>query len=335
MNNLLRMTTELSETSETNKFIRPSGVLPTNKEQSAAEKFATKATNSPELSELMDSAGLNWEIETKPLYTPEGIKVPNRAIIRKDTGDFLGVVGSKYTPVQNKEAFGFFNDFLNSGSIKLASAGSINKGKRVFVQAEILNTETSISGNDSVKSFLTIGKAHDGSMALNIGFTPIRMFCANQLNVVTKAAESKMLKFRHTPKIHENIEQVAAILNLAKKDFEATVEQYRYLSTQTVNSAAELEEYIKIVFAGDNYKALELEGKSPSRQIITNVFNLFENGRGANKTQNTYWKAYNAINEYLNHERGSSDQKRFDSISFGDSKTVDLRALQVAMRLTA
>ena len=161
------------------------------------------------------------------------------------------------------------------------------------------------------------------------------MFCANQLNVVTKKAESKMLKFRHTPKIHENLEQVAAILNLAKQDFEATLLQYQYLATQTVNSSEELAHYIKIVFAGDNYKELEAVGKTPASKIVTNIFELFEGGRGANKTKNTYWKAYNAINEYLNHERGQDDAKRFDSISFGDSKNVDLRALSVAMKLTA
>lgn len=315
-------------------FSRPVSVVE-NKETSAADKFATQADNSSDIQGLMDKSKLNWTVKTTPLFTGEGVQVSNKAIVREDTGAVLGVVGSRYTPVQNKAAFGFFNDFLNTGSVELTNAGSIEGGKKIFIQAKILNTEASVTGNDTVTNYLTIGKAHNGSMALSVGFTPIRMFCANQLNVVNNAAESRMLKFRHTPKIHENIEQVAAILNLAKQDFEATLEQYRYLSTQAVNSAAQLEEYVKIVFSGDNYKALELEGKSPSRQIITNVFELFEGGRGASKTQNTYWKAYNAINEYLNHERGNSDQKRFDSISFGDSKSLDLRALSVAMKLAA
>jgi len=306
-----------------------------NTSLTAAKKFATDASNSTDIQEAIEKAGLNWEVETKELYTTDGLLVPSRAIVRTDTDKLLGVVGSKYTPVQNKEAFGFFNDFLNSGSVKLENAGSIGGGKRVFVQAKILNTEVSVVGDDTVQNYLTIGKAHDGSMALNIGFTPIRMFCANQLNTVSNSASSKMLKFRHTPKIHENIEQVAAILNLATQDFEATLEQYRYLAQHSITSAAQLEEYVKLVFVGSNYKKLEEEGKTPASKIITNVFELFESGRGADKTANTYWKAYNAINEYLNHERGSDDKKRFDSISFGDSKLVDLRALSIAMKLTA
>jgi len=318
---------------KTETFVRPMSFIPNTRteEVSAAEKFATKAHSNSSLVEAMDNAGLNWKIETKKLYTNDGIEVPNKAIVRQDTQAILGVVGRNYTPVQNEQAFGFFSDFIDSGKVTIKNAGMIGGGKRVFIQAEVNNSEASIIGDDVVNNILTIGKAHDGSMSLNVGFTPIRMFCANQLSMVTQKANGTFLKFRHTPKIHENLEQIAAILNQADVDFQKTIANFKILASKKITSQAELEHYIKTIFVGSNYIELIKAGKSPANQIITNVVNLFESGRGSSKTANTYWKAYNAVNEYLNHERGSDDQKRFDSISFGDSKKIDNIALRVAL----
>lgn len=328
MSNVLTLNTNNTSTTTTQKE---------EKFVSAAERFATNAKGCTSTQELLNEANMNWQVVEKELYTPEGLKVPNKAIVREDTQKLLGVVGKDYTPVQNDAAFGFFNDFLDTGSIELMNAGVLGGGKQVFIQAKIKGSETSIIGNDTVENYITIAKAHDGSMGLNIGFTPIRMFCMNQMNAITTHAESKMLRFRHTPKIHENMEQVAAVLKLANEDFAATVEAYRSLTKVNINSAAQLEEYVKLVFIGDNYKEIEAAdpSKKPASQIVAKVLELFTNGRGTSKTENTYWKAYNAVNEYLNYERGNDDQSRFKSLTFGAGKSLDLRALKVAMKLAS
>lgn len=307
----------------------------TPKNLSAAEKFATSANNNESIRGLLECSGLDWSVALKELKTPEGIIVPNKAVIRQDNNEVLGVVGKNYTPVQNATAFGFFDDFLSSGRVKLANAGMIAGGKKVFVQAEILNSESQVIGEDTVTNYLTIAKAHDGTMSLNVGMTPIRMFCANQIATVVRKAEGKMLKFKHSPKIHENLDQVAAVLAQTNQDFAKTLEAYRHLATKEIRDGAELEHYLKTVLIGQNYVEVELDGKKPCSRIIENVFSLFESGRGAKQTANTYWKAYNALNEYLNHEKGDDVQKRFDALNFGVSRQIDNRALGVALKFAS
>ena len=69
----------------------------------------------PTISEAIELSGLNWDVGLKDLQTDDGIHVPNRATFRKDTGAILGVVGPRYVPLQNREAFDWFQPFLETG----------------------------------------------------------------------------------------------------------------------------------------------------------------------------------------------------------------------------
>ena len=306
------------------------GVLP-----DAAQKVGKDIKDATCVKEACEIAGLNWSVETQELVTPNGIIVPNKAVVRTDNQQVLGVVGSTYKPLQNSEAFDFFNDFVTSGNASFESAGSIGGGRRVFIQAKVNTEALSITGDDVVENYIMLGTSHDGSLAVSTGFFPRRVMCANILATQNFRAQGKMIKFRHTAKIHENLEQVAAIMNLANGEFEATAEQYKYLATQAIN-VKQLEELIKVVMIGDNFAEIEKEkGEEVGKRVVGQIVELFENGRGAEYTKDTYWKAYNAVNEYLCHERGADDGKRLDSIAFGQGATLNRRALNVALKLTA
>jgi phage/plasmid-like protein (TIGR03299 family) len=285
----------------------------------------------------MAFAGLDWEVETQPLTTPSGLLVPNQAVIRKDNGSCVGVVGNSYKPVQNKEVFSFFNDFITSGQAKFETAGSISGGKKVFVQAKIQADPIDITGRgDEVENYIMLGTSHDGSLSVQGGFFPIRLKCANQMATLTNRAVGKMIRFKHTSRVQENLEQVAAIMDLANREFVATADQFKFLASQSSLTEEKLKEYIKVVFAGDNYAKKEAEKeKEVSARVVNQVLELYEGGRGAMDTADSYWKAYNAVNEYICHERGSDDQKRLESVSFGAGAKLNQRALEVAIRLAA
>ena len=55
-------------------------------------------------------AGLDFEVEKQQLLLPDGRDAKGAfATIRMDTNKQLGLVGSRYTVLQNKDAFGFFD----------------------------------------------------------------------------------------------------------------------------------------------------------------------------------------------------------------------------------
>ena len=302
-----------------------------------AAKVGNSISDCNTVEEAIAFAGLDWEVETQPLITPTGLMVPNQAVIRTDNGSCVGVVGASYKPVQNREVFSFFNDFIASGEAKFETAGSIGGGKKVFVQAKIQADPIDITGRgDSVSNYIMLGTSHDGSLSVQGGFFPIRLMCANQMSTLTNRAVGQMIRFKHTTKVQENLEQVAAIMDLANREFVATAEQFKFLASRSSLTEEKLKEYIKVVFVGDNWAKKEIEkDKEVSARVVNQVLELYESGRGAAETADGYWKAYNAVNEYICHERGSDDQKRLESVSFGVGAKLNQRALEVALRLAA
>src|SRR3990170_7205469 len=64
-------------------------------------------------------AGLDWEVATKAVYAPaqnieSGYVVINgyKAVIRLKDNSPLGIVGDRYKPLQNREAFSFFDSVV-------------------------------------------------------------------------------------------------------------------------------------------------------------------------------------------------------------------------------
>lgn len=278
----------------------------------------------PSVREAIVAAGLDWTVGLKPLFTQEGEKAPALATFRQDTNKLLGVVGPNYKPLQNEEAFNFFDPFLQNGLASLETAGSLREGKRIWVLAKIKADPMTIVPGDEVEKFVLLSNSHDGTTAIRVGFTPIRVVCANTLAMAHSDAASKLIRVRHTGDVVTNVEKLGEIMNLANAEFEANAEQYKFLATRQI-SASDLQKYVKIVFD------LPEDNKRESR-VLGRVISMFEKGRGNDLpgVAGTYWAAYNAAIEYLQYEKGKNPDIRLDSNWFGQSASINKKALEVA-----
>lgn len=288
----------------------------------------------PNLDEAIVAAGLDWKVTTEPVFSQSGENLPALATRRDLDNRILGVVGQKYTPLQNKDAFEFFRPFIDSGDAAIETAGSLRMGQRVFVLAKLKLDPMEIVKGDAVEKYVLLSNSHDGTLAVRVGFTPIRVVCANTLAFAHKDRASELIRMRHTRNIVSNLEDVREIMNLANQEFEATAEQFRLLSSKDINRA-DLEKYVKLVF-NSSKKLQQAEGDLDTlnnKRIINAVTPLFESGRGNDMpgVRGTYWAAYNAINEYLQYERGSDASTRLDQMWFGQSATLNKRALDMAL----
>ncbi len=85
-----------------------------------------------------EKAGLAWDVELVPLVTHDTqVKVDHRAVRRSTDGKVLGVVGARYAPLQNKDAFKWFQPFLDAKEAALHTAGSLRGGSRIWVLAKL------------------------------------------------------------------------------------------------------------------------------------------------------------------------------------------------------
>ena len=130
-------------------------------------------------------AGLDWEVETEPLYRKGaadqvvGEEVKAQAAVRTSDDRVLGVVGPRWTPLQNRDAFKVFEPLVDSGDLVLHTAGSLRNGERVWVLCQLGADNTEIVKDDEIAKFVLLSNGHDGKLAVHLGFTPIRVVCAN------------------------------------------------------------------------------------------------------------------------------------------------------------
>lgn len=284
-------------------------------------------------------AKMDWEAVKVPLFFKgaDGADVDAKAfgVIRKDNGALLTdgrAVGKGYTILQNREAFAWFQPFLEQKLVKLDTAGALMGGARIWVMAVIENGTMEIAKDDPVEKFLLLSHSHDGTLAVRVGFTPVRVVCANTLAMAHGDKESKLIRVRHSGQVKANLAALRETVNVWTGEFEATAEKYRALVNKDINSA-DLEKYIKFVF---DMKPTEKSGdKLPTRSlnIIEEIKEKFEKAPGASLkgSMGTWWGAYNAVTNYLTHDRGNSVETSLNSLWFGNSFNVNRRALDTAL----
>lgn len=277
------------------------------------------------IEEAIVAAGLNWEVGLKHLYTEDRIGIHGHyATYRKSDNSILGVVGADYTPLQNREAFNWFQPFLDVKAATLETAGSLKGGKVVWILAKGKNKPEQVIKSDEVRNYILLSNSHDGSLAVRAGFTPIRVVCNNTLCRAHESEASRLLRVRHTARVVDNLESIREIMNLAQKEFIATIEQYRALASKGIN-ASDLEKYVRVVF--------DLKEDSKSKKVVPAVVSLFESGKGSNVAGKNYWGAYNAVTEYLNYFTGKSQDNRLNSLWFGSGSQLNKKALNAALKM--
>jgi len=142
---------------------------------------------SPTSKDALRLAGLNWSVEQRPIQTVDGVPLNGfKANVRNTDKKVLGVVTDKYKIVQNDEAFAFTDALLGEG-ITYETAGSLQEGRKVWLLAKLPHKYL-ISG-DEVTPYLVFSNSHDGSGAIKVAMTPVRVVCNNTLNLALAEAK--------------------------------------------------------------------------------------------------------------------------------------------------
>ncbi len=326
--------------------------------------------NPPSVAEAIRLAGLDWNVVLADLQITEtGEGVDHKATVRDDDGRILGVVGPRYQPLQNADAFAWFQPFLESGEASIHTAGSLAHGKRVWVLAKINRAPSEIAPGDDVEKFILLSNSHDGTLAVRVGFTPIRVVCNNTLSLAHGSEASKLVRIRHTANAKDALAAVRETMDAANSAFEATADVYRQLARKPIN-AADLRRYVKTVFElPTDDKELSAKGRTlldsivarngqqadlmrdllagqraheqaqatAERTLLDAIVENFEAGQGSDlpDARGTYWSAYNAVTEYLSHERGRSADSRLNALWFGEGATLNGKALATAVTMAS
>lgn len=301
--------------------------------------LGTVVENAPTTDELLKIAGLDWTVSLQPTFSRNPVNgqmepMDLKAITRDKDGEVYGTVtGTKYVPFQNADSVEFFRPFEQSGLVKFETAGSLYKGKKIWILARIVSGQDEIVKGDVVRRYLLFSNAHDGKNGIKVVLTNVRVECANLLALAESAEESKMLRLFHSKRTKDALEAVQNVINCANNTFEATVEQYKALTRKAVKQS-DIAKYVTQVFYNGAQAESDRE-KIAREKLNLTIENLFVASPGNNLpgVAGTAWALYNGITNYLTFEKGRTAEGRLDGMWFGAAKQTNQDALKAALAL--
>ena len=299
--------------------------------------LGTKLEEPASAAEAISAAGLDYVVQLESLTTANGIPVPKRkAVIRTDSNTVLGVVGNSYQPVQNHQCFGFLDDMVAEGEIRYHTAGALGQGEKIWMLAKLPGEIRVKESEDVTEQFLLLSNSHDGSSALRVYFTPIRVVCANTLGMAERKSRGQGVSIIHKGDLTAKVAEAQEILGLAKYFYRNLDRRINRLAWH-YPTRGQLETYFSMLYP-DNPESKNQR----SANIRKELFHLFEHGRGQNipETKLTTWSAFNAVTEFVDHHRSTRGRtyqekasRRLESAWFGSGAKLKADAWTMAVEM--
>jgi len=165
------------------------------------------------VSEAMEFAGMTFPLDKIPLriwWSGAEFDTQLDAVIRGETVDpvtqlldpakFLGVVPRDYTILTNQELARHFDPLSEQWPVE--TVGALHDGRVLFFSLKVGRDE--IAGED-VQEYFLLSDARDGSEALRLVYTPVRVVCQNTLTAGLRRA-SHSLSIAHTAAMEADLD---------------------------------------------------------------------------------------------------------------------------------
>ena len=277
--------------------------------------------------QMLDAAGLNWEVNKVPAFAKvagKNVNVGWSALVRSSDEKIIDVVSEDWNPVQNSEAFEFFNDFIAEGDMEMHTAGSLCDGKIVWALAKVKDS-FELFGGDKVDSYLHFTNFHKYGCSTDVRFTPIRVVCNNTLTLSLNTKVERMVKISHRREF--NGDQTKLMLGVAAEKLAKYKEMAQFLGSKRY-SDENVVEYFKRVFpASENAKRSEITKNART------ALGILETQPGAEYAAGSWWQAFNATTYMTDHLIGRSTDTRMTSAWYGSNKNLKVRALETAIEM--
>ena len=255
--------------------------------------LGTMVEEAPTSADALRLAGLDWTVDRKSIQVCGGRKVDNFfANVRSSDGAVLGVVSDRYKVVQNVDAFAF-TDSLIEGEVRYETAGSLMGGRKIWLLAKLPDTE--IVG-DKTEPYLCFSNTHDGSGAIRVCMTPIRVVCNNTLNFALNTAK-RAWAVRHTGDIQAKLHEARMCLDMANK----YMDKLAVYADQMANRSVTDEQIAKIL--DEMFPATEdmSDREKRNAEKARTEYMVCYFAPDIIKFKGTAWGALNAMSDMVGH----------------------------------
>jgi len=305
--------------------------------------LGTVLSDTPFSDQMKLAANLDWLVNQEQLYIhrveeKDGEKKVIHVEVsdfvantRGDNGNVLGIVTSKYKVVQNSEAFDFVDGLWQDGLIKYEAAGSLKGGKSVWLLARMPAHFHEISDIDRLEEYILFTTAHDGTRAVQIVPTSVRVVCQNTLNLAMGTKKNRAISIQHKGNVMDKLDDARKAILTVRKQFDTFYAQ--------ADEMVKVEVDIEQMRAFANMLLPNEKGKANTRRIKAraSIMRAFTDGpQNLPGVRGTAWAAFNAMTQYIDHEKGykgkNTDAKaesRMNSTLFGSNSRMKHSALNL------
>lgn len=272
--------------------------------------LGTRVEEAPTSSDALRLAGLDWRVEQRNIQVCEGAKIPNyKANVRDTDGRVLGIVTDRYKTVQNIEAFDFTDELIGGGDVRYESAGSLMNGRKIWLLAKM--PETEIFG-DKTEPYLCFSNTHDGSGAIRVCMTPIRVVCNNTLNLALNTAK-RAWSVRHTGDIQSKLHDARICLEMANRYMDELAKHADKMANIKVTDER-IEEILDELFPVIEDSS---ERKKRNAETMKTKYMGCMLSPDILKFKNTAWGAINAMSDMVTHNAPCRQTKGYWEKNWG------------------
>ena len=302
-------------------------------------------------SEMLELAKLNdWNVRLEEVPMPDGFAsdrkynyVTRTNPFDRSQNDVLGIVGERYRILQNEELFDFGDALLDGGG-RWETAGSIKGGRQVFgslaLERETVLDPSGVS--DKVNSYLLVNTSHDGSIAIQASVTPVRVVCANTLNLALGSGVGRnrsvkqSFKIRHTQTAQGKIQAAREALGLAN----VYLDEFDKLAQEMIQKEISNDKFQEIIRLAYPMPEADKKGALAKWNNKIEAIEEIYVGQFNDTIAGTAWGALNAMTEridwYRSARKGSNESVLAGASGFDPMVNAEKnRLLQIVQTATA
>lgn len=257
---------------------------------------------------------LDYKIELSEVIVKGNAVNDHYAITRNDRDDIVfGFVKDRYTPIQNEDAFIFFDEFLDRTDAVYQTAGVLKSGEIAWMLAKF--PEHITIADSPVEMYCLAAMYHNGKAAMQLQFTPIRVVCNNTLTAATASAANKV-SVRHNVNYAERMKEAVRIFGI-KNEYQAQMREIFADMAATKVTTKKAEEYFNKVVTGQA-KPDPVTLSTRSANKIQSMIDYYMNHSTQQNIKGSVWGLYNGVTGYYqNFKEYTSAEKRFNNIFIG------------------
>lgn len=295
--------------------------------------------------------GALFNVEPRPVYSASGAEIEGyKAITRTDNGEALSIMSGTYQTVQN-DALLRVAEALRE-DVEMDAVCVLAGGRKVTFTATIRGASGDVGRDDQVRQHLVGATSHDGTVAFQVLFTPVRVVCANTLaQALGSAKGDNVRRIRHTRNAAQLIARLPEIIDVQRGTFTAGLQELQAMAA-TPCTDQQFRDYVATLFADQlrgtiNNKRGDASTARPKVLEDLPVWGqVWQKWNGAligadlPGVRGTYWGAYNAVTEFFSHDAGravdpvESARQRLESLWFGKAADVIDNAHALALAAT-